>query len=326
MTVRRPALLGAILLAFATGFVRTTDGESQACLYWPARAIAWTVNPTRPATSPSCAGEGALAAVRAAFAAWPAATSGGAAGPCTDLRLLEDGITDRTAAGYARGGDNENLVVFRQGWCGDRVLPDDPCWEDGTCANAHGCFEDGTSGDRHVIAVTTVTYEVVSGVILDADIEVADWDGEGSDLTTPSTNGWYFTCGEDVPQCDTYGEDGCSFIDLRNTLTHEVGHFVGLAHVPRTVENRVITMYPDTGPGDFSKRDLSSDDVAGVCAVYPVATETPTCGSRDDDGGCGTAPHGGESGLALALAALAVPRLRRAWKARTTRHQTITPA
>jgi hypothetical protein len=325
LNVRGTALLAAFVVALATGFVRTTDSEMLVCLYWPSRTITWTVNLERPSTSPSCAGDGALGAVRAGFAAWPAATVGGAAAPCTDLRLADGGTTSRTATGYDRNGDNENLVVFRRGWCSDRVVRDDPCWDDGTCANAHNCFEDGASGDRHVIAVTTVTYEVGSGKILDADIEAADWDGTESALATPSTHGWYFTCGDDVPQCSDYGEDRCTFIDLRNTITHEVGHFVGLAHVARTTENRAVTMYPDTGPGDLVKRDLSADDVAGVCAVYPVAASTPTCGGKDEEGGCGgqTAPGRSDRGtgfaLAAALAALAVPRLRATLKTRSSR-------
>ncbi|HYG67140.1 MAG TPA: matrixin family metalloprotease, partial [Anaeromyxobacteraceae bacterium] len=286
MSVRVLAPLALGLAALASGFVRTTDRESKACLAWRDREVRWVVNPARPATSPSCDGDGALAAVRAAFAAWPNATAAGAGAPCTDLRLVDGGVTSAAASGYSRDGDNENLVVFRQGWCSDRVPVDDGCWDDGTCADEWGCFADGAEGDRHVIAVTTVTYESDSGTILDADIEVADWDGRGGRLSTPPTNGWYFTCNDDVPQCASYGEDGCAFIDLRNTLTHEVGHLVGLAHVARTSANRSITMYPDTGPLDVSKRDLSADDVAGVCTIYPTGAETPSCGGERDEG-CG---------------------------------------
>jgi hypothetical protein len=294
------------LAAFAIGFVRTTDRETSACLYWPEREVTWTVNANRPASSASCAGACALEAVREAFAAWPDATPAGASGSCTDLRLTDGGLSDRSAAGYVRGGENENLVVFRQGWCSDHVSPGDPCWDDGACADAYGCFPDDNEGDQNIIAVTTVTYDSGSGRILDADIEVADWDGLGSALSTPATNGWYFSCGDDVPQCRSYGDDGCSFIDLRNTLTHEVGHFVGLAHVARTAANHAVTMYPDTGPLDVQKRDLSADDVAGVCAIYPVEEPSPTCGRDRGAEGCGgqtagRAQPGGALGVALAL-------------------------
>jgi hypothetical protein len=304
------------LAACAAGFVRTTDRETSACLYWPGREITFAVNPSRPASSPSCAGDGALEAARAAFAAWPGATRAGASAPCTDLNLADGGLTDRSAAGYARGGENENLVVFRQGWCSDRVRADDPCWDDGSCGDAFGCFPDDTDGDRHIIAVTTVTYDSGSGRILDADIEVADWDGQGSALSTPATNGWYFSCGDDVPQCTSYGDDRCSFIDLRNTLTHEVGHLIGLAHVARTSANHAVTMYPDTGPLDVQKRDLSPDDVAGVCAIYPADAPTPTCVRDRDDEGCGGqtaggAPPGGVLGVGLALLVLLFRRALR---------------
>jgi hypothetical protein len=309
-----------VLAACAAGFVRTTDRETSACLYWPRRDVTFTVNPNRAASSPSCAGDGALEAVRAAFAAWPDATRAGASTPCTDLNLADGGLTSRSAAGYVRGGPNENLLVFRKGWCSDRVAADDPCWDDGACGDAFGCFPDDSDGDRHIIAVTTVTYDSGSGRILDADIEVADWDGETTSpggqplpLSTPATNGWYFSCGDDVPQCTSYGDDKCSFIDLRNTLTHEVGHLVGLAHVARTSANHSVTMYPDTGPLDVQKRDLSPDDVAGVCAIYPASEPSPTCVQDRGDEGCGGQTAGGARpagalGLGLALLVLLARR------------------
>lgn len=313
-----PRIVVALAAAAALGgFVRTTDRETKACLYWPTREVAFTVNPDRPFASPTCAGDGALEAVREAFAAWPAATVAGASGPCTDLRLRDGGVTTASATGYDRGGANENLVVFRRGWCTDTVEATDPCWDDDACANAYGCFQDDADTNRRTIAVTTVTYDVDSGKILDADIELADWDGQGSELRTPPSNGWYFTCGDDVPQCSRYGEDRCTFIDLRNTLTHEAGHFVGLAHVADTTANRAVTMYPNTGPGDVAKRDLSADDVAGVCAIYPAGDRTPTC-VASEDGGCGTPARDARGAigdgllLAGAVGTLAAARRRRA--------------
>jgi hypothetical protein len=303
---RRAGVLAIALAAAAAGFVRTTDSQTEVCLYWPDRSVGWRLNPSRAFTSESCAGDAALDAVAQGFAAWPAATRAGGSAPCTDLELPWEGITDRTEAGYVRNGPNENLVVFRAGWCSDHVDPADGCWESGSCANAYDCFQDDSHSDRNVIAITTVTYDTGSGVILDADIEVADWDGAGTDLETPASNGWYFTCGDEVPQCSRYGDGNCSFIDLRNTLTHEVGHLVGLAHVARTAANQTVTMYPDTRPGDRTKRDLSGDDVAGVCTVYPRAERSPTC-SVEEEGGCGTsggAPGGAGGGLLAAVAAL----------------------
>ena len=83
--------------------------------------------------------------------------------------------------------------------------------------------------------------------------------------------------------------------DLQNTLTHESGHFIGLAHSPVPG----ATMNATTQPGETLKRSLAPDDAAGVCAIYPEAS-----------GGCGCG--GGEgTGAASLLAAAALLRRRR---------------
>jgi MYXO-CTERM domain-containing protein len=101
---------------------------------------------------------------------------------------------------------------------------------------------------------------------------------------------------------------GCDGYDLRNTVTHEAGHFVGLAHPcgdpsgPSCQQSPPAgevpysdrTMYPTTSAGQISKRTLSVDDVAGVCAIYPPAS------------GCGCGTSGAPGVLAAALAALAL--------------------
>jgi hypothetical protein len=125
-------------------------------------------------------------------------------------------------------------------------------------------------------------------------------------------NGWYFTCGTG-PRCGTYGQDGCAYVDLQSNATHEVGHFIGLAHPCQlspnncTVDDRPLVMYPAATPGDTSKRVLTADDRAGVCAIYPVGGPTSTCGSQQKSGGggCASGEAGGILSALLALAALA---------------------
>jgi MYXO-CTERM domain-containing protein len=91
------------------------------------------------------------------------------------------------------------------------------------------------------LALTTVTYVVDTGEIRDADMELntTDVDFSFSDSTVT--------------------------IDLESILTHEAGHFLGLAHSP-VPEATMIVQYP---PESISLRSLDDDDVAGICAVYP---------------------------------------------------------
>ncbi len=58
------------------------------------------------------------------------------------------------------------------------------------------------------------------------------------------------------------------------------------------------TMFPTTTPGDTQKRTLNSDDVAGLCDIYP-------------SGGCGCGSAGAPGVIALLLAALALRPRRR---------------
>lgn len=105
------------------------------------------------------------------------------------------------------------------------------------------------------IALTSVFYDTETGEILDVDIEI---NAEYFELTTVT--------------------DGAR-TDIQNALTHEVGHLLGLDHSARTD----ATMWRNAGAGEILKRDLADDDVAGVCALYPL---------EEDPGVCDE-PHGG---------------------------------
>lgn len=105
------------------------------------------------------------------------------------------------------------------------------------------------------IALTSVFFDTVTGDILDVDIEI---------------NAEYF-------ELTTTLEDPRT--DIQNALTHEVGHLLGLDHS----DERDATMYRSAAEGETSKRDLSTDDIAGLCEIYPMAR---------DPGGC-SEPRGG---------------------------------
>jgi predicted Zn-dependent protease len=123
---------------------------------------------------------------------------------------------------YNQNDGNTNLIVFR-----------DAKWP----------YE----GSSNTLALTTVTYNLDTGEIYDADMELNSAD---SDITTSDTVVDY---------------------DLQSITTHEAGHFLGLAH-SATLD---ATMFPDYKASQIGLRTLDPDDVQAICAVYPASTPIP---------------------------------------------------
>jgi hypothetical protein len=118
---------------------------------------------------------------------------------------------------------------------------------------------DTGGGGVDTLALTTVTYDVDKGDIYDADIEVNTADNQ---FTTTSVMGQIQN-------------------DLLSVLTHETGHYFGIAHT--TV--MPATMYPSYNEGTTDIRTLAQDDVAAICATYPI--------DRTPDGVCSGLPRHG---------------------------------
>ena len=103
--------------------------------------------------------------------------------------------------------------------------------------------------DSRAVGLTTVTMcqddtpTCAAGTILDADIEL----NEVNFTLTPT--------GSSTIQ-----------MDLANTLTHELGHFLGLDHSndPRS------TMYAEAPLRETKKRTVAADDEAGACDLFPL--------------------------------------------------------
>lgn len=94
--------------------------------------------------------------------------------------------------------------------------------------------------------------------------------------------------------------EGGPFDDVQNTMTHELGHAVGLAHNP---SRRDAVMYPGARRGEVNKRVLSDDDEQGLIALYK---ELPTPALASNVAGAGCGATGATNGAwALILAALA---------------------
>ena len=163
------------------------------------------------------------------------------------------------------------------------------------------------SDSSNTLALTTVTFNSATGEIYDADIEINTFQQH---LST--------------------GDISKSGYDFDSIITHEVGHFLGLAHSPDTT----ATMFAHYTPGTISMRTLAPDDIAGICNVYPPAGTgsatsstlvAPTCdpmprhgfssecaGSNSTRSGCALGPsRSGVSGLVAVLLGLCLGTLRR---------------
>ncbi len=284
---RLAAALAAIVLAApAAAYVRSSDARTGAELFWPMPVVPYLVSDAQPVVaSPTCsagpAGDPILDAARAGFSAWNQG--------CANLELVYGGRIPEIRTGLH--GTGENLVVFRKGWCRAQLPANEPCLVDPDvdCGGIHDCFEDTSPDDRFIVALTSVLYDPETGRIVDADIEVNGWDGQAGGAVSSGgsgpPHGWYFTCDKQAgwSACTTYGQAGCYFLDLQNTITHEVGHVIGLAHPCEgagcTPELEPLTMYPQTSPGDLEKRTLHADDIAGLCDIYPVERGGSGCSS-----------------------------------------------
>lgn len=106
---------------------------------------------------------------------------------------------------------------------------------------------EGWEHDAAAVALTTNAFGQQTGSLLDSDIEI---------------NGTFFDFEVVSGACDE--EDGP--MDLRNALTHEVGHLLGLDHENITG----TTMFPSAPACETQKRTLHPDDESGICTIYPT--------------------------------------------------------
>lgn len=218
---------------------------------------------------------------RDAFTQWEHADCGGGSHP--HIAPVDMGPVECNKHEYNQQAGNANIILFRDdGW--------------------------PYSGGDNTLALTTVTYNLDTGEIYDADIEINSASG---DITIGDTNVGY---------------------DLASIAQHETGHFLGLAHS----DVSDATMYSMYKKGDLSLRTIEADDRAAICAAYaPGAAIADNCTpnirhgfssqcasaqSSSQKGCCAVAPgavDGDPESLHAALAfgaaaALALGRRRRA--------------
>jgi hypothetical protein len=86
----------------------------------------------------------------------------------------------------------------------------------------------------------------------------------------PSGNGWRIRMCDNWTWADGPGNINNSHFDIQGIVVHEYGHVLGLGH--SCVGS--ATMAPSAAPGSESQRSISSDDIAGLRAVYGAAAAT----------------------------------------------------
>ncbi|MCS6915342.1 MAG: hypothetical protein NZ890_19195 [Myxococcota bacterium] len=155
--------------------------------------------------------------------------------------------------------------------------------------------------DPSAAAVTTLAFQnrpgqAEDGIITDADIEL-------------NGVGFFFAIVDPAAPTALPGPGpGQRLADLENTLTHELGHVLGLGHNcwdrqtatpplqhdghpappcdgPLTPALRTATMFPYAADGETSKRTPSEDDIRGICEAYPKDEPLPPC-EQTVQGGC----------------------------------------
>lgn len=242
-------LLAIVLFAFtaqAQSFRRSLANDGSQCVTWVDRSFVYQVDQAGSLRTP---GDTEFTAIDAAFTSWQAAATS-----CSDFTFAPG---PRVSGGQVgEGTASENLITFREVSCTAVVAPSDPCLSNGSCLNVKRCWDHGPD----TIALTTVTYSTRTGIAVDADIEL---NASNFLFTTIST-----------PPCDEgHEEPTCVAFDVQNTLTHEIGHAVGLDHV----DNDASTMAWSAPTGETSKRVIDPGTVRGLCHTYPRGEPAGTC-------------------------------------------------
>lgn len=215
-------------LAFCRTSVCSGKGTSQLCtpptsgdcgipLYWPDPCVGFSVQKNASRQVSFSAAETTL---RQAFDTWMNAPCTG--GKTPRLAVVEALPVTCDRHEYNKTTGNANIILFR-----------DEKWPHNAA----------------LLALTTVTYDLDTGAIYDADMEL-------------NAESYDFTVGD--AKIET---------DLLSVVTHEAGHFLGLAHA----QDVDTVMFPAYVPQSIAQRSLSADDIAGICAIYPPGDMAATC-------------------------------------------------
>ncbi len=247
-------LFGIMLLSdWALAFVCTRvqedpiAGAAQGAgpsLSWYSRQLPYSLN--RNGTR-DISGDIEFGDLRAAFQVWVHKSDSSStscpdnASTTADISFVERRATELSSSShigynFLAPDENENLLFFHD----------------------HDWPHAGTSGQ--IIALTTTSFNALTGEIFDADIEF------NSDRFTFTSTAADHT-----------------LTDIKNTAVHEIGHFIGLGHS----NDPDATMYARADLGDITKRDLACDDLAGLVFKYPKQSTNGYCQEDNINSDCG---------------------------------------
>jgi hypothetical protein len=136
------------------------------------------------------------------------------------------------------------------------------------------------------LALTTQSFGVVNGWVEQSDIEI-------------NTSSAKFAT-----------SDSAKGVDLQAVITHEVGHYLGLAHSNHK-DSIMVASYCGDGDrcakGKVEARRLSEDDEAAVCALFPPDGQTGVLYEEPESASCSATPaRRASAGTYVLFAAVAV--------------------
>lgn len=189
--------------------------------------------------------------------------------PCSSVTLSVSAPSDDLTEAEVEGVLRRSIATWEAVSCGgvpfgidielmaERSTCDVPLYRDGGGGNANTIMFVRDWGAREydpaAFAITTVWHRRSTGEILDVDMEMNE------------RRGPFGIC----------PDAGCveRTVDLENVITHELGHYLGIAHS----EEIEATMYASAVAGETIKRDLHPDDIEGLCVTYPAGTPGGAC-------------------------------------------------
>ena len=173
------------------------------------------------------------------IASWTSVDCGGATTGLSVDVLMDTNLC--ASASHNREGRNVHSVMFiQEGWVSERRL------------------------SNIAFAVTYVWHNADTGEIYDGDMLLND--------SVSGSRGPFAICTEDECPRDPGGPFA---VDLENIVTHEMGHYFGVAHTEDI--NLDATMFQSAPPGERAKRSLEEDDTLALCSIYPPGTLPEAC-------------------------------------------------